>query len=106
MDEDFAAAAFALQPGQISPPVITRYGAHLIQVTEVRPGKKTARDVRKEIEPAVRKEGFERVAKQMLKTNPVEYTGAIPYISPETGELVLDEEDQKKFDAATGAKSK
>jgi peptidyl-prolyl cis-trans isomerase C len=106
MDEDFAAAAFALQPGQISAPVLTRYGAHLIQVTEVRPGKKTARDVRKEIEPAVRKEGFERVAAQMLKTNPVEYTGAIPHFSPETGDLVLDEADQKKVDAAIGVAPK
>jgi parvulin-like peptidyl-prolyl isomerase len=106
MDEDFAAAAFALQPGQISPPVLTRYGAHLIQVTEVRPGKRTARDARKEIEPAVRKEGFERVAKQMFKTIPVEYTGASPYLHPDTGDIVLNAEDQKKVDKILGVKSK
>jgi parvulin-like peptidyl-prolyl isomerase len=106
MDEDFAAAAFALEPGQISEPVLTRYGAHLIQVTEIRPGKKTARDVRMEIEPAVRKEGFDRVANQMLKTTKVEYTGASPYLHPDTGDLVLDEKDQKKVDEALGIKKK
>ncbi|HEY2837625.1 MAG TPA: peptidylprolyl isomerase [Pirellulales bacterium] len=106
MDEDFAAAAFALEPGEISEPVLTKYGAHLIQVTEIRPGKKTARQVRNEIEPAVRKEGFEKIAKQMLKSTPVEFTGASPYLNPETGDLILDEKDTKKLDEAAGVKPK
>lgn len=106
MDEEFAATAFALEPGQISEPLITKYGAHLIQVTEVRPGKKTASDARKEIEPAVRREGLERVARQMLKTTTVEFTGAAPYINPENGDLVLDAKAQKMVDDAIGKKQK
>jgi len=96
MDEDFAAAAFALEPGQVSEPVLTKYGAHLLQVSEIRPGKKTASDVRKDLEPALRKEAFEKVSKQMRGTIAIEYTGAISYLNPETGELVTGEATEKK----------
>lgn len=37
--EPFAVAAFGMQPGQISDPIETEYGYHLIQVTERRDGK-------------------------------------------------------------------
>ena len=36
--EKFAASAFAMQKGQISDPVETEYGLHLIQVTDRKPG--------------------------------------------------------------------
>jgi parvulin-like peptidyl-prolyl isomerase len=39
VDEAFARAAFALQPGQISDVVQTDYGLHLIKVTERSPGE-------------------------------------------------------------------
>lgn len=38
VDESFAKAAFALQPGQVSDVVATDYGYHLIKVTERKPG--------------------------------------------------------------------
>jgi peptidyl-prolyl cis-trans isomerase C len=38
--EPFAAAAFALKKGEISQPIETEYGWHLIQVTDRKPGQK------------------------------------------------------------------
>ena len=46
MPEDFTDAAFALEKGQISNPIVTHLGVHLIECTDIRPGKKTWRDVR------------------------------------------------------------
>ena len=39
VEEPFAKAAFALQPGQLSDLVQTTYGMHLIKVTDRKPGK-------------------------------------------------------------------
>lgn len=38
VDEAFAQVAFTLKPGEISEPVVTEYGAHLIQLNERRQG--------------------------------------------------------------------
>jgi len=38
MDEAFSRAAFALQTGQISPPVRSPFGVHLIRCEAIKPG--------------------------------------------------------------------
>jgi peptidyl-prolyl cis-trans isomerase D len=43
-DDAFAAAALALEPGQVSEPVRTQSGWHLVQASEVVPAKKVALD--------------------------------------------------------------
>lgn len=53
MPEPFSQAAFALDTGQISPPVVTAFGVHLIQCLEVQPGTKNWQDARPELEAAV-----------------------------------------------------
>jgi hypothetical protein len=49
MAADFADAAFALTVGDVSPPVETRFGVHLIKVTDERPGQLSLEDVRPQI---------------------------------------------------------
>lgn len=42
-------AAFALKSGEISEPVVTRFGVHLVTVTDVRPGDLSLEDVRDDV---------------------------------------------------------
>lgn len=88
MPEEFAKEAFALDKDEISPPVTTHLGVHLIKCTELRPGKNTWRDVRKELVPAATNSVFAQLAAGMREKAEIDYTGAMAHIDPETGNLV------------------
>jgi len=100
MPEDFSQAAFALQKGEISKPVLTHLGLHLIKCTDVRPGDKTWRDVRREIQPAVMQAAFSQLAAQMRGSTEIEFTGDVAHLNAE-GELVKAAGDN---DSATATK--
>jgi parvulin-like peptidyl-prolyl isomerase len=53
MPEAISSAAFALAAGEVSPPVWTPLGLHLMQVTEIQPGQRTWEEARNELRPAV-----------------------------------------------------
>ncbi len=87
MLEPFAAAAFALEKGQISPPVQTTFGIHLIYVTDIKPGKLNWDNVKNELRVPFAQELFDKIAAEQAKTIKVEYTGAMPHYKPGTKEL-------------------
>ncbi len=70
MPEEFSAAAFKLKKGELSKPVQSHLGVHLIACTDVKPGKKTWRDVRREIVPAATQEMFKQLAASMRGLGP------------------------------------
>jgi parvulin-like peptidyl-prolyl isomerase len=89
MDEAFSKAAFDLQVGEISQPVRTRFGIHLIRVTKVQPGNKKWSDVREQLLQPVAQQLFLKLAQEEREKTPVRYTGAVPYIRPGTQQVVL-----------------
>jgi hypothetical protein len=89
MVEPFAHAAFALDKDQISPPVATVFGIHLIRVTDIKPGDKKWTDVRDALKAEVVERLFEQVVAHQRGNVTVQYTGKAPYFKPGTTELVM-----------------
>jgi peptidyl-prolyl cis-trans isomerase C len=73
MDEAFARAAFDLERGGISQPVVTPFGVHLIQCAEIKRGEKQWTDCREELRVAVSQELFERLAAEERRSAKIEY---------------------------------
>jgi len=89
MVEAFSRAAFALEVGQVSQPVTTQFGVHLIRCDAVKPGKRAWTEVREPLEKALARELLDRLARNQQQYTPVEFTGKAPYLKPGTRELVL-----------------
>lgn len=88
MVESFSRVAFELAAGEISPPVVTPFGVHLIRCDEIKPGTRQLADVRREVEDSLARELLDRLAALERQHTPVVYTGAVPYFKPGTRELV------------------
>ena len=78
MPESFSQAAFALEPGAISPCVITAFGVHLIQCLEIKPGSRRWQDVRNELEPAMTQYLFRWAADRQRPLAKIEIRDAAP----------------------------
>jgi parvulin-like peptidyl-prolyl isomerase len=89
MDEAFSRAAFTLDVGEISDPVVTPFGVHLIRCDAIRPGTKQLADVRKELEDALARELLDRIARLEDRHTPVRFTGKSPHFKPGTRELIV-----------------
>lgn len=76
MVEAFSQAAFALEQRQISEPVLTGFGVHLIQCTEIKPGNKTWQQVRRELEQALARQQFSELARQARSQARIEIVDA------------------------------
>ena len=72
MPETFSAAAFSLEAGQVSQPVQTKFGIHLIQALEIKPGQGTWQECRGELRSAVTQYLFGWFAERERKNAQVE----------------------------------
>ena len=78
MPEVFSSAAFALEQGQVSEPVVSSFGVHLITVTDAKPGQKTWQDARADLRPAVTLYLFRWIADKERAKAKVEYIDPKP----------------------------
>jgi peptidyl-prolyl cis-trans isomerase C len=88
MVEAFNAAAFKLDKGQISDPVLTTFGLHLITVTDVKPGKKRLDDVREAVMKSFSQWLVNQLIDQQIKDAKIEFNEAFPHYVPGTRQLV------------------
>jgi parvulin-like peptidyl-prolyl isomerase len=89
MGEAFSQAAFGLEKGQISQPIVSPFGVHLITVTDVKPGTKKLGDVVEQIKTPAAKAMFDKLATRERAKAKIEFTDAWPHFNPGTHELVI-----------------
>ncbi len=96
MVEPFAAAAFALQQDEISPPVVTPFGVHLIQCVEVKAGNKQWTDVADQLRSVLIQQGFRKIAAAQRLRAKIEFTGQAAGADPKSREVVPPQADQQQ----------
>jgi parvulin-like peptidyl-prolyl isomerase len=88
MPEAFSKAAFALEVGEVSPPVRTSFGVHLIRCEEIQPGEQPWTSARAELRDAVTNYLLDWLATRRAKDAVIETTGAYPHFDPLSGAIV------------------
>lgn len=82
MPEAFSKAAFALEVGEVSPPVRTSFGVHLIRCEEIQPGAQPWTAARAELRDAITAYLLDWLATRRAKDAVIETTGAYPHFDP------------------------
>ena len=88
MSEEFSAVAFRLKKGEVSLPVRSPFGFHLITCREIKVGEKQWQQVREPLRKAITNYLFQWTAQQQRKRVGLEFTGSWPYFHPQTRALV------------------
>jgi len=87
MTPEFSTAAFAIKQGELSPPVISPFGVHLIKVTDIKAGTKAFSDVRDAVQAAFADARLREVMTKERGKAKVEYAPGFPHFKPGTTEL-------------------
>lgn len=82
--EEFARQAFDLAKGEISQPFTTPSGVHLLQVTEVQPGRLRLARIRPQIEQVLFAELLHELIAEGRRTTAIEYARGVAYFDPQT----------------------
>ncbi len=88
MSESFSRAAFALELGEVSRPVLSPFGVHLIRCDAVLSGGKRLSDVQEEVAEGLARELLEKLAGLERRDTQVEYRGPAPHFQPGTRKLI------------------
>jgi peptidyl-prolyl cis-trans isomerase C len=82
--EEFARQAFELAKGEISQPVTTPAGVHLLQVTDLQPGRLRLARIRPQLEQVLFADLLHQVIADGRRTTAIEYAPGVAYFDPET----------------------
>jgi peptidyl-prolyl cis-trans isomerase C len=75
MPEEFSRAAFALKPGEIGQPFRSRFGVHLVTVTERKPGDLVLEDVRYTVLSQLSEELWQQTVAELRAAGKIERKG-------------------------------
>ncbi len=88
MPESFSAAAFKLEPGQISSPVRTEFGFHLIRCEEIKPGTRSYEQAEQDIRRHATQYLFGWIVARQMEQTPPRYTSLYPHLDSTTGQVI------------------
>lgn len=77
-NEAVVAAAFALAEGEVSPPVVSPFGVHLVTVTAIEPGAGDARALRPKLEQIWARQALADLIARLRRTTTVTYAPGVP----------------------------
>ncbi len=88
MPESFSAAAFKLEPGQISATVRTEFGFHIIRCEEIKPGTRSYEQAEQDIRRHATQYLFGWIVARQKEQTPPRYTGQYPHLDSTTGQVI------------------
>jgi len=88
MSESFSRAAFALEKGELSQPVESSFGVHLIQCVEIKPGEKRWQEVKSELNAAMTRFLFDWVANKQRPNAQIQFSGHCPHFKSGSREVI------------------
>jgi peptidyl-prolyl cis-trans isomerase C len=89
MHPNFTKAAYEIKPDEVSEPVATPFGIHLIKVTEVKPGTKTLDEVKQAVQQRYAQLLLEKLVEDQFDKANIVYAGNYPYFKKGTRDVVM-----------------